>query len=181
MALDTASVNHRVLAHVEPKPGERVLELGCGHGRALRTVAERVAPGGLAVGVDPSDVMCGVARHHNRRAITAGRARVEVGSSHHVPAENGFFHKLFSVHTLYFWPDLSAGLRECRRVLTHGGDLWLAFHSSENESVAAKLPSSVYALRSADEVGRALVDVGFTDVSTPVDSDTGVVIARARA
>lgn len=63
-----------------PKPGERILELGCGHGRALRPVAEAVAPA-CVVGVDRSPVMCGVARRHNRSAIDAGRVRVERGDS----------------------------------------------------------------------------------------------------
>ncbi len=180
MALDTARVNRRVLTHIEPKPGERILELGCGHGRTLQAVAERVAPDGLAVGIDPSEVMCGVARHRNRAGIATGAVRVSPGYSDHVPEDNASFDKVFSVHTLYFWPDLSRGLREIRRILKEGGELWLAFHSSEDAVVAAKLPSSVYCLRSADEVTQALVAAGFVEATAPVDAETGVVIAHGR-
>ena len=49
MAFDTASVNRRVLEILRPEPGERILELGCGHGRALRRVAKRIEQSGCKV------------------------------------------------------------------------------------------------------------------------------------
>jgi ubiquinone/menaquinone biosynthesis C-methylase UbiE len=181
MALDTAATNRRVLGCVEPAPGEIVLELGCGHGRTLRRAAEGVSPGGIAVGVDPSDVMCGVARHHNRRLIDQGRVRVEAGSSDHIPEKDGTFDKAFSVHTLYFWPHLERGLRELRRVLRPGGELFIAFHTADDPTVAARFPTSVYTLRTGSEVGHALAEVGFENVTTPTLSGSGVVVAHGRA
>lgn len=182
MARETAAANRDVLAALEAKPGERVLELGCGHGRTLRQVANDVAPGsGLAVGVDPSAVMRDVARRTLRGAIGAGHARVEEGDSAAIAEPEASFDKLFSVHTLYFWPDLDAGLREARRVLRRGGLLLLAFHSSENAVVAAKLPSRVYTLRSDDEVAEALGRAGFTDVTISADPRTELRLARASA
>jgi len=177
MALDTAAVNRRVLEVLEAKPGERILELGCGHGRALRRVAEA---SGYAVGVDPSPVMCGVAKRHNRRVIEAGRVRVERGDCQHIPEPDASFDKVFSVHTLYFWPDLQEGLREIRRVLRSGGDLLLAFHSSENPDIAAHLPTSVYELRRDEEVADALERSGFAEISITIEPD-GLRMARARA
>ena len=47
MALDTAAVNRHVLKALEPKPGERILELGCGHGRSLRRVADALQRAGF--------------------------------------------------------------------------------------------------------------------------------------
>src|SRR5262245_27936588 len=57
------------------KPGERVLEVGCGPGVALAAIAERVV-GGLGVGVDPSTVMIRQARRRNAAAISAGRVEL---------------------------------------------------------------------------------------------------------
>jgi ubiquinone/menaquinone biosynthesis C-methylase UbiE len=181
MALDTASVNRRMLEHLEPKPGERILELGCGHGRTLRRVACGVGAGGLAVGVDPSEVMQRIARRHNRSAVAAGRVRVMAGTSDRVDLPSASFDKVFSVHTLYFWPDLALGLLELRRLLREGGELWLGFHSSENERVAADLPKSVYTLRSPEQVLAAIRAAGFADASTTVDDATQVVFAHAYA
>jgi SAM-dependent methyltransferase len=46
------------------RPGERVLDLGCGTGRTTLRLAERVAPGGQAVGVDITEEMVARARRH---------------------------------------------------------------------------------------------------------------------
>ena len=180
MALDTAAVNRRVLRALEPKPGERVCELGCGHGRTLRRLARAVAPG-EAVGVDPSSVMRGVATRHLRREIAAGHARIAAGDSGGIPEPDGAFDKLVSVHTRYFWPDLDAGLREVRRVLRPGGLLLLVFHSSENAPVAAKLPASVYTLHAGDAVADAARRAGFSDVSVSIDRGTDLRLLRGQA
>jgi len=42
--------------------GARVLDVGCGSGAVTRTLAQRVAPSGLAVGCDASGAMIKVAR-----------------------------------------------------------------------------------------------------------------------
>jgi ubiquinone/menaquinone biosynthesis C-methylase UbiE len=180
MALDTRAVNRWALSALAPRPGERILELGCGHGRTLAHVARGAAPG-LVVGVDPSEVMRRVARRHLRTEIRAGRVRIEPGDSSSIPAPDGAFDKVYSVHTLYFWPDLDAGLRELHRVLRPGGLLLLAFHTSENAAKAAELPSSVYTLRPCQEVIDALGRAGFSQTSQSVDELSAVRLVRALA
>ncbi len=178
MALDTARVNRRVLERLEPKPGERILEVGCGHGRALRTVAAHVAPG-LAAGIDPSQVMRSVARRHLRHAITSGHARIDAGDAAKVPHPDRAFDKVFTVHTLYFWPDLEAGFRELRRVLCDQGLLLLAFHDGADARLAEELPTSVYTLRTAGEIEASLRAAGFHAVGSERDAKTGITLAVA--
>jgi ubiquinone/menaquinone biosynthesis C-methylase UbiE len=180
MAVETRAVNRWVLGALGPSPGERILELGCGHGRALAHVARAAAPG-LVVGVDPSEVMCQVARRHLRTEIGAGQVRIERGDSRSIPVPDAAFDKAYSVHTLYFWPDLGAGLRELRRVLRPGGLLLLAFHTSENAAKAAELPSSVYTLHPCQDVIDALGRAGFSQISQSVDERSAVRLVRALA
>lgn len=179
MALDTAHANRSLLARLEPKPGECILELGCGHGRTLRQVARQAAPG-LAAGVDPSAVMLRVARRHLRRELAAGHAAIDEGDAAHIPHADQTFDKIFSVHTLYFWPDLAAGLRELHRVLRDRGELLLGFHDGRKADIIEKLPASVYTLRPTDDVVSALEAAGFREIHSAVDEATGITFTRAR-
>jgi hypothetical protein len=53
------------------RPGDRVLDVGCGTGYFTRVIAEAVAPGGTALGVDPSREVIARARRLTRLANCA--------------------------------------------------------------------------------------------------------------
>ena len=52
------------------KPGDRVLDLGCGAGKICYIAAQIVGPAGRVVGVDRNDEMLAVARRHQREIGT---------------------------------------------------------------------------------------------------------------
>lgn len=55
----------RAYAMLEPRPGDRVLEVGCGSGDDVRALARIVGATGLAVGVDVSETMVADARRRS--------------------------------------------------------------------------------------------------------------------
>jgi len=81
----------RALALLEAQPGSRFLDVGCGTGTDVRTLAQQVGPEGKVVGIDLSTVM-----------ITEAQKRAE-GS--HVPME----FKQASVYDLPFADDTFDG------------------------------------------------------------------------
>jgi len=180
MALDTASANRRVVDALASEPGDRILEVGCGHGRTLRRLAAHMGHGQV-VGIDPSQVMCSVAARRNRAAIRANRVVVVRADAEDIPAPVAFFDRAFSIHSIYFWRDLEAGLREIRRVLVPGGRLILAFHTSEEPAITRSLPESVYTLRTEQEVAQALALSGFHDTRIHIDSRSRLRHAIAKA
>jgi len=109
------------LLHVQA--GERVLELGCGAGGALVTLARAVGPTGRVVGLDLSPRMIRQAAARLRRARLSERAELVVADASSIPCADAFFDALFMAFTLELFdtPEIPLGLAECRRVLRPGG------------------------------------------------------------
>jgi SAM-dependent methyltransferase len=160
MSFETAPANRAALETLAVRPGETVLEIGCGHGRTLARLA---ACGACVVGIDPSEVMVRLARRRARRWIESGRADVTLASSAKIPHADGCFDAAFAMHVVYFWREPLTDLREIHRVLRTGGRLLLGYRARDAKALAS-LPASVYVVRSAAEVEALLAEVGFTGI-----------------
>ena len=164
MEVETAAINQKAIALLDPGPGERVLDIGTGNGASLPRIAaltgnERV------VGVDHSPVMCSRAARNNGALVEEGRVRVLCVGSDDLPFEADEFDAAISVHTLYFWNPAEPHLQEIARVLRPGGRLVLAFRP-DSDPATSKFPDSVYTFRSLEEVEGLLSDCGFEEVQT---------------
>ena len=58
------------------------------------------------------------------------RVSVKWGDVAKLPFRAGTFHKVLTVNSLYYWPDLMASLREVARVMKPGGRLAAGFRSA---------------------------------------------------
>jgi len=72
MAFETQPANRIAVEQLAVRPGETVLEVGCGHGRTLARLAK--TPRAWLAGIDPSEVMVRLARKRMRPWVDAGRA-----------------------------------------------------------------------------------------------------------
>jgi arsenite methyltransferase len=104
------------------RPGESVLDLGCGAGFDAFVAAQLVGPGGRVVGVDLSPEMLAVAR---AALAEAGFPQVEFrkASIETLPLPDASFDVALSNGVLNLVPDKPAALGEIFRVLRPGGRL----------------------------------------------------------
>jgi ubiquinone/menaquinone biosynthesis C-methylase UbiE len=95
------------------RPGDAVVDIGCGPGAAVRRAARA---GARAIGVDPAPIMLRTARLLNRRGVSYRQ-----GEAEQLPVDDDTAQVAWSIATVHHWRDLDAGLGEVRRVLAPGG------------------------------------------------------------
>ena len=102
-------------------PGERVLDVGCGSGVATREVARRVAPDGLAVGIDPSPAMLTVAHELADQQGVGEWIDLRVGDARALPFTDAEFAVVIAVTALSHFPGGEHVIPEFARVTRPGG------------------------------------------------------------
>ncbi|MFC8125997.1 class I SAM-dependent methyltransferase [Streptomyces sp. NPDC057302] len=115
------------------RPGGRVLDAGCGTGRALPALREAVGPSGAVLGVDLTPAML-------EAATRAGRDRegqLLLADVTRLPLRSSSLDAVFGAGLISHLPDPAENLRELRRVVRPGGTLAL-FHPIGRAALAAR-------------------------------------------
>jgi len=110
------------LSHVAIESRFTILDVGCGGGKTIDTLAA-IANEGKVYGIDYSEASVAASRRTNSKWIAAGRVEVPPGSVSSLPFAEGTLDLVTAVETHYYWPNLNADFREIRRVLKSGGTL----------------------------------------------------------
>jgi SAM-dependent methyltransferase len=122
MNVSHAGVTQWGLSHVQVEKNFVVLDVGCGGGRTIHTLADRV-PEGMVYGIDYSETSVAAARRTNKEGIESGRVNIRQASVSSLPFPDRTFDLVTAVETHYYWPEPVADLREILRVLKPGGRL----------------------------------------------------------
>lgn len=157
-------------------PSDRLLDIGCGTGITVRSLASRVE---RAVGIDISPSMIEYAREQTR-----GVTNVEfvVAESSELPFPDASFTAVLCTFSFHHYPRPAASVQEIGRVLVGGGRVVLADASSDHWTIRVadivarrREPGHVRFYRS-HELVCLLGQAGFIDIAAHRDPRSWYVI-----
>lgn len=140
------------------RPGGKVLDAGCGTGRAMLPLRAVVGPEGMVVGVDLTPEML-------REAVALGRrayGELIEADGMRLPLAAGSFDAVLASGLVHHLPDPAEGLRELARVTRRGGRLAL-FHPRGRAALAARHGDTLRDddPRAQPQIGRLLAATGW--------------------
>jgi ubiquinone/menaquinone biosynthesis C-methylase UbiE len=171
MNVGHGSVTRWGLGHISIQKNDMILDVGCGGGRTVNTLA-KIATEGKVYGIDYSQVSVAVSKSKNKRLIEKGQVKILHASVDSLPFSDDMFDIVTAVESCYFWPCLIENLREIRRVLKTGGSVILvnAMYRDERfekrNSNLARIGNFAY--HSPEEFRGFLRDAGYSSVRIEV-------------
>jgi SAM-dependent methyltransferase len=178
-----------VLKALAARPGERVIDVGCGCGQTTLALADAVGAASLALGVDISEPMLEVAR---RRGADRPQARFLNADAQTHAFDAGGFDALHSRFGVMFFDDPTAAFANLRRALKLGGRLAFLCWRSPAENPIMTTPMAAaqkhlpppepmapgtpgpFAFADPERVRAILADAGFADIEIrPQDMPAG--------
>ena len=183
----------RVIAAADPKPGERVIDVGCGCGATTIEIAARITPGGEVLGLDISEPMLARAReraaHLPARFVLADATVYDFGPEGADLAASRF--------GIMFFADPVRSFANLRKGLKVGGRLAFACWREARQNPffivplreagkhAPPLPEmdpeapGPFAFADPVRVQRILSQAGFADIAVaPHDLDLDIAVGR---
>ncbi|MGO9961396.1 MAG: class I SAM-dependent methyltransferase [Solirubrobacteraceae bacterium] len=170
------------LGALEPGPDDRLLDVGCGSGAAVRAAAPTVAH---AVGVDLSPGMVDRAREFAR---ATPNIEFSVADSEALPFENSTFTALLCTTSFHHYPNPQRAVAEMARVLTPGGRIVIADMVSDRlimrvfDQVLRRTQRSHVGCQRSSALARLLTDAGFAVPTTrPLLHGLFAIVAARKA
>lgn len=161
--------------------GKNILDIGCGGGAAIEQLSN-IYPESLIYGCDVSPVSVEATSERNQKLVKEGKLKVKECGVSDLSFENETFESVYSIESLYFWPNQQEDLKEVYRVLKKGGKFMTALEmvggnmSERSTAIAEHLNMNC---PSGDELKELLENTGFSDVNIDHNIENSWLCATA--
>lgn len=187
-------VSDRLIAAADPKPGDRVIDVGCGCGATTIEFAVRISPGGQVLGLDISEPMLARARERAPQYLPIRFERADATVYAFTPGGADLVASRFGV---MFFADPAASFANLRKGLKPGGRLTFACWREAKQNPFFVLPlreagkhapplpemdpeaPGPFAFANETRVRRILSEAGFAEiVLEPQDLELDIAACR---
>jgi ubiquinone/menaquinone biosynthesis C-methylase UbiE len=171
-----APLGAELVARAAPKPGESVLDLGCGRGHCLFPAAEAVGPSGRVVGTDLSPLMVELCAA-DAAARGLAHVRVELGDAGEPAFPAASFDLVTAGLVMFFVLEPRPAMRRVAEVLRPGGRFAMTTFGPPDPKFAETMTilfshrvgppwavSEDKPFEDAESITAMLTDAGFVDV-----------------
>ncbi len=171
LGLGVNSRNSRMIVEMAKiKPGDKVLDVGCGTGNLTLTASKYAEASGSVLGIDASPEMIDLARKKAQRSGV--EALFEVGLIEKIDYPDAFFDVAISRLVIHHLPDdlKRRGFAEIFRVLKPGGLFFLADFNPPANPILAHVALILFGHRmmqsNVERLPPMLAEAGFVEVAS---------------
>ena len=123
------------LNHLNIKPDDIILDVGCGGGMNVKRMAENAKK---VYGIDYSIESVKLSKEVNEKLIKEGKVEIQEGNVKSLPFEDNTFDIVTAFETVYFWPDIEKCFGEVKRVLKPGGIFLIGMETNGSDNFIMK-------------------------------------------
>jgi cyclopropane fatty-acyl-phospholipid synthase-like methyltransferase len=160
-----------IIRQLDLQPHQHLLEAGCGSGRLLAAVADKLHNSFLA-GIEPSPTLYRRARRRNATYLRQQTMQLHPGELYDLPYPASYFHTIYGSGSYYTWKNLAAECLRLSLLLRTDGRLLLFSkpgHYRKQEDLRTE----------AARLQAAFLHAGLTDIYTEYQPYGGLSVAVA--
>ena len=160
--------------HLDWKADMRILDIGCGGGAAIHEMSE-LSKDSIIHGVDYSADSVKCAGEYNAAQLNK-RVFITKGDVSALPYEDEQYDLVTAIETIYFWPDLQAGLEQIHRVLKTGGQIAILCEVDGPERMDWEKVNFELTVYTPAQVCEALKSANFKDIQYDVNENGYLIV-----